>query len=201
VTTRLLARLAILLTLTSTTHSQPAQACTARTLPTKPLASQLDLPKESQITQVWSCKDTSGEQLVVAALAHASGQTHGEELLFLKYTQTSNGWKKNWQARDFLNDATSASLPPTEHVLLQDVDGDGLAEVFIAYSLPGQAAALDEGKLLVYYKDHKYAIRGAIARTPNDFGSRKIPASFLTLPPAIQNQALKLWDKLTTPHR
>lgn len=176
-----------------------AKACAPKPWPTGSLLDKLDLPKASQITQAWSCKDRLGEQLVVAARSTGSPNEGAgtTELTFSKYRQTATGWKKDWQARDFLN-APPASMAP-ELILLGDYDGDGLADVFLAYALPGPPAQSDEGKLLVFYKDQKYAIRGAVAHSPTDFGSRKTSANFLTLPQTIQERAFRLWDKLNSP--
>lgn len=178
---------------------QTAAACTPKPWPSGSLPDKLDLPKSSQITQAWSCKDRLGEQLVVATHStSAPGDIASTtELTFAKYRQTPTGWKKDWQARDFLTTAPTAMQP--ELILLGDYDGDGQVDVFLAYALPGQPAQPDEGKLLVFYKDQKYAIRGAVAHTPTDFGSRKTSANFLTLPPAIQERAFRLWDKLNSP--
>lgn len=193
--------LIVLASLLATSH---ARACAARPIPLDSLAGKLDLPKQAWLTQAWSCRDTQGEELVIAAHAPAIAQKNsahpGEELLFQKYRQTSSGWKKDWQARDFLGPTlTRHANSHAELILMGDFDHDGLADVFIAYSLPGQPVPPDEGKLLVFHKDQKYALRGAIARSRDDFGSRKITSHFLTLPQTLQDQALRLWDKLNTP--
>lgn len=172
-------------------------ACTTRALPTASLNETLGLYTEGRVTQAWACKDASGEHVLMASRQASPDPQFAMQLSFVKHTRTPSGWKKDWQARDFLVTPPGASMP--EIMLIKDVDGDSLADVFIAYTLPGQDKATDEGKLLVFYKDKKYAIRGAIARTPDDFGSRKISPNFLSLPPVVQAQALQLWDKLSAP--
>lgn len=180
-------------------HALPgAHACTARALPAAMLGPQMGLSTPGEVTQAWSCKDARGDHVLVVSHQATGSKPQGTELLFTKRTRTAAGWKKDWQARDYLSEPPSSASNP-EVVLMKDADGDGLADVFIGYALPRPTAASDEGKLLVYYKDRKYAIRGAIARTPSDFGSRKIDPDFSTLPQAIQTQALQLWDKISTP--
>ncbi|MGC4062090.1 MAG: hypothetical protein QM749_15075 [Aquabacterium sp.] len=175
-----------------------ARACTAVPLPLASVNDRLNVPLEGEISQAWACKDTVGEHIVLATRQMAPEPVQGTQIQFSKFTKSASGWKRDWQARDFLLDSGSR-ISTSEIILLKDVDGDGLAEVFIAYSLPGRTGEPDTGKLLVYYKDHKYAIRGAIARTANDFGSRKMDAGFQALPAQIQAQALQLWDKLSPP--
>ncbi len=172
-------------------------ACTARALPLASLNETLGLRTEGHVTQAWACKDASGDHVLMAARLASPNPQLATQLSFVKQTRTPSGWKKDWQARDFL--AATTNLIAPELMLIKDVDGDSLADVFIAYTLPGPDKTTDEGKLLVFYKDKKYAIRGVIARTPDDFGSRKVSDNFLTLPQPIQAQALQLWDKLSTP--
>jgi hypothetical protein len=175
-----------------------ASACTAVPLPLASVNDRLNMPIEGEISQAWACKDNAGEHIVLATRQNAPEPLQGTQIQFAKFTKSASGWKRDWQARDFLLDAGNR-ISSSEIILLKDVDGDGLAETFIAYSLPGRTGEPDTGKLLVYFKDHKYAIRGAIAHTASDFGSRKMDAGFQALPAQIQSQALQLWDKLSPP--
>jgi hypothetical protein len=173
-------------------------SCAPKPLALELVSAQITLAPLEQLTQAWACKDSQGDHIVTASRLPASDKRLGTQLLFVKRTHTGSSWKKDWQARDFLPESPM-TLAPVEIVTLKDADGDGLAETFIAYALRSPGALLDEGKLLVFYKDQKYAIRGAIPRTPDDFGSRKISPSFLTLPASVQAQALLIWDKLSVP--
>lgn len=175
-----------------------ADACTAVPLPLASVNDRLGMSIEGQVSQAWACKDSAGEHVVLATRQRAPEPLHGTEIQFSKLSKSASGWKRDWLARDFLLDGGNM-LTSSEIILLKDVDGDGLAEVFIAYVLPGQTGEPDNGKLLVFYKDHKYAIRGAIARTVSDFGSRKMDAGFHALPASVQSQALQLWDRLSLP--
>ena len=69
----------------------------------------------------------------------------------------------------------------------------------MSYALPGQGLNPDDGKLLVFYKDRKYAIRGAVASGPGDFGTRTMDPGFNALPAAVQTFALDLWDAVALP--
>jgi hypothetical protein len=193
--------------------AMPAQACKAKPMSFVALASAVQLAKDERVSQAWTCSDSMGEQVIVASRQAMTGNIQGTQIAFYKLVKSASGWKRVWQARDFQHDLirpTRDGAPDTmvnairpavsaDNVLLKDVDGDGLAETFIAYKLPGRAGEPDTGKLLVFYKDQKYAIRGAVARTNNDFGSRKLSDGFAALPTGIQTQALQLWDVLSLP--
>jgi hypothetical protein len=203
--TRLTVRL--LTTLLLTTLACPvvlAQGCQPRALsalPAKP-------PLEGQAVQAIACKDAEGEHLFIESRAQPEpvrGKPQPQVLSFYKFTlgagQTA---QRRWQARDFLPmDDNARALSTTsaraDRFVVKDIDGDGLAEAFISYALPGRAGAGSEGKLLVFYKDRKYAIRGAVAQGPDDFASRTVDPSFQTLPLSVQTYALTLWDQVALP--
>lgn len=177
----------------------------------KPVQAQgVKAPVEGVIVQAFTCKDAEGEHLFVEsrqAGQSAQGKALPAELSFYKFTASATGYTKRWQARDFApidersasGPRPSARPPRTDRFIVRDVDGDGMAEAFISYTLPAQAPNPDDGKLLVYYKDRKFAIRGAVAQGPGDFGSRTLDAGFSVLPAPVQNYALSLWDSVALP--
>lgn len=197
----------LLTTLLLTTLACPAvvaQGCQPRALTALPAK----LPLEGQATQAIACKDAEGEHLFIESRAQpepARGKAQPQVLSFYKFTLGANqSVQRRWQARDFLPAEDNVRAMPTasaraDRFVVKDIDGDGLAEAFIAYALPGRAGAGSEGKLLVFYKDRKYAIRGAVAQGPDDFASRTLDPSFQTLPLSVQTYALTLWDQVALP--
>lgn len=181
-----------------------AQGCQPRALTALPAK----LPLEGQAVQAMACKDAEGEHLFIESRAQPEpvrGKPQPQVLSFYKFTlATGQTAHRRWQARDFLPaddgirvGAITASR--ADRFVVKDIDGDGLTEAFIAYALPGRAGAGSEGKLLVFYKDRKYAIRGAVAQGPDDFASRTLDPAFQTLPVSVQTFALGLWDQVAMP--
>ncbi|HIV70611.1 MAG TPA: hypothetical protein H9903_06760 [Candidatus Aquabacterium excrementipullorum] len=183
-----------------------AQGCQVRAIAALPAK----LVLEGQAVQAIACKDAEGEHLFVETRAQPEpvrGKAQPQVLSFYKFTLGSGQPQKRWQARDFLTvddsaraSATAVSTARADRFVVKDVDGDGVTEAFIAYALPGKAGAGSEGKLLVFYKDRKYAIRGAVAHGPDDFASRTLDPAFQTLPVSVQTFALGLWDQVAMPH-
>lgn len=182
-----------------------AHACQIRPVQ----AQAVKAPVDGVIVQAFACKDAEGDHLFVES-RQAGQSTQGKvapaELSFYKFTSSGAGYTKRWQARDFAptdersaSSARSARAPRTDRFIVRDVDGDGVVEAFISYTLPAQAPNPDDGKLLVYYKDRKFAIRGAVAQGPGDFGSRTLDAGFSVLPAPVQSYALSLWDSVALP--
>lgn len=177
-----------------------ARACS----PTNLQADTIKAPVEGQVIQAVTCRDVDGEEVFIESRATGSviaGKQQATSLSFYKFTVGANGvYTKRWQARDFIPvDARNGKNSRPARFVVRDVDGDGLAEAFISYALPGNSANPDEGKLLVFYKDRKYAIRGAVAAYSSDFSTRNLDSAFASLPPAVQSYALGLWDTVALP--
>lgn len=182
-----------------------AQGCQPRALAALPAK----LPVEGQAVQAIACKDAEGEHLYIESRAQPDpvrGKAQPQVLAFYKFTLGTGQPQRRWQARDFLSadegprgGTMTVSTSRADRFVVKDIDGDGLAEAFIAYALPGRSGAGSEGKLLVFYKDRKYAIRGAVAQGPDDFASRTLDPSFQTLPLSVQTFALSLWDQVALP--
>ena len=165
---------------------------------------QVKAPVEGRVAQAFNCKDLDGEQLFVEtrlAGPTLNGKPQATALTFYQFTLNAQGLlTRRWQARDFAPpDSRLSRSPQTHRFTARDVDGDGLAEAFIAYALPGAAFGPDEGKLLVFHKDRKYAVRGVVALAPGGFSTRNIDPGFELLPAAIQRHALQQWDALALP--
>lgn len=186
--------------------STSALACVMRSVP----ADSVKAPVDGRVVQAFTCKDADGEHLFIESRQALSpppgGRLPSLALSFYKFTlAASGGLLKRWQARDFVMQDDPLPLPRTaraprvDRFVVRDVDGDGLAEAFVSYALPGQGLDPDDGKLLVFYKDRKYAIRGAVASGPADFGTRTMDPGFSALPSAVQTFALDLWDAVALP--
>jgi nucleoid-associated protein YgaU len=175
-----------------------APFCPEQSVDLTPLQADLALPAEEVLEQAWRCVDQDGEHMVTVSLVRNPGQ-RATQLLFTQRTRMNGHWRKAWQARDFLVAPVDPTQSARNQVLLKDADGDGRMEAYIAYVLPGPSQSVDEGKLLVFSRGKKYAIRGAIPRSPDDFGSRQIGSAFQELPGTVQSQALSLWDQLSKP--
>ena len=187
-------------------------ACLALALPSlaqacSPISLQVDsvkAPVEGQIIQAISCRDVEGEQVFVetrVAGTMVGGKLQPTAVSFYQFTVTGKRtFNKRWQARDFLPaEPRNSKIQRATRLVVRDVDGDGVAEAFISYALPGQGSNSDDGKLLVFYKDHKFAIRGAVAASASDFSTRNLDAAFASLPASVQSYALGLWDTVALP--
>jgi hypothetical protein len=191
-------RLALLVTLPLMTGTV-AHACSGRAVPFDSIAA----PLEGKVQQAFACTDAEGASIYVETRAPTGPGSikPGTTLVsFYKFQQTPDGqWAKRWQARDFIASGKQARIARNVRFTVKDVDGDKVNEAFISYSLPSTTASPEDGKLLVYYKDRKFAVRGAVGMGPADFSSRTLDPGFNTLPMSVQNFALILWDNVAMP--
>lgn len=82
-----------------------------------------------------------------------------------------------------------------DRIGVQDPLGDGQALVLVAYYMACDGLDPTDVKLIMVYKDHKYAIRGQLPNQPGDELTRKASTNFTELPPRVQKFA---WDYWTT---
>ena len=159
-------------------------------------AAEVQAPYVGQIVQAYTCQDREGSHLFMATsvpLLATNPAAGAAEVHFYKYT----GNTKRWEARDFVPGA-GAGIRIQKFEML-DLDRDGNSEAYISYQLNSATANPDEGKLLVFFKDRKHAIRGAIARLPDDYASRNMDIAFAALPSSVRDHALGMWDNLSLP--
>jgi hypothetical protein len=176
-----------------------SHACSSRAVPLDSIAAPLD----GKVQQAFTCNDAEGTSIYVETrgLTGAGSIKPGTIMVtFYKFQQTADGrWLTRWQARDFVPITRQMRLSRNFTITVKDVDGDKIDEAFISYSLPSDEQRMEDGKLLVYYKDKKFAVRGAVGMQPGDFSSRSVDAGFESMPAAVQRYALSLWDKVAVP--
>ncbi|TBO28755.1 hypothetical protein EYS42_14155 [Aquabacterium lacunae] len=181
-----------------------AQACQTRAVPIE----QVKVPVEGRVVRAFGCQDALGEQLFVETRQPTAlgARAAGTALTFYQFTLNSqtnaHGVSRRWMARDFAPaDSRLSRSPQVNRFTASDIDGDGVLEAFVAYSTAATPGAAEEGKLLVFHKDRKYAVRGTVALLPGDFSTRNMDPGFDTLPGSIQRHALQLWDSMALPHQ
>lgn len=190
----------------------PGLAPTAQACQTRPVSPDLvKVLVEGRVVRAFGCQDALGDQLFVETRQPATAglRAAGTALNFYQFTlsNTSNAsaqaaGNRRWMARDFAPaDSRLSRSPQVARFTASDIDGDGVLEAFVAYSTAPTPGAAEEGKLLVFHKDRKYAVRGTVALLPGDFSTRNLDPGFEALPGSIQRHALQLWDSMALPHQ
>ncbi|PUZ26312.1 hypothetical protein DCC81_19005 [Chitinophaga parva] len=109
-----------------------------------------------------------------------------------------DGYTKNWEINDFI-DKTAGEISIwfwSKSCAFTDLDGDGLADVFIAYSTKGE----EDGnggrlKLILVYKGQKIAIRHQDSDLDEGRQTR-VDATFYALPATVQQQGIAILKRI-----
>lgn len=141
--------------------------------------------------------DAEGTHVVV--LSKVEDKTMGErgyksEIFAYKYTYINGEYKKNWEIKEF-NPSVLVTVNFLDPLQIADIDKDGIAETLFVYAIAPDGLDPITLKLMLHYKDNKYAIRGEIPQQDSDEYKKKVDPSFDHLPVPVKAYALKFWDR------
>lgn len=108
-----------------------------------------------------------------------------------------------WKLNDFVNACSFDNILEYRDgaTRITDLDKNGVAEIWIMYSMACTGDVSPRTlKLIMYQGNKKYAMRGTSQPSPKmedeKYGGKYVPAKeFLTLPQSFKDYAKKLWDK------
>lgn len=132
------------------------------------------------------------------------GNTHGPKrdgesyvsLHAYGFLQDHGGYLARWE----INDTNSGSLICGLRMLTPLVDvidaGDGQSLVVVPYWIDCDGLDPSDVKLIMVYKDRKYAIRGTLPHQQGDEITRTPGETFKELPAVVQKTALAYWEKV-----
>jgi hypothetical protein len=144
-------------------------------------------------------RDTDGSFRVLAFGGNDHGQTiDGKSYVSLHaygLLEDHGGYVVKWDIKD-----TNGSFLCGVQMLTPLVDvidaGDGEPLVVVPYWIACDGLDGTVVKLIMVYKDQKYAIRGTLPNQAEDHITRTPGANFNQLPPAVQKTAMAYWTKV-----
>lgn len=158
------------------------------------------LPKEltykGKLIDAKEFNDAEGKH--IAILSRLEDKTFGQkgyktEIYAYKYTISDGKYEKNWEIKDF-NPSFLMTADIVEKLDVLDIDKDGLAETVFMYEISPDGLDPITLKLMLHYKNKKYAIRGEIPQQESDIYKQKIDPAFDELPREVRAYAIKRWD-------
>lgn len=145
---------------------------------------------------IFQYKDKTGIHIFMAS-TFTQGKfaevDYKSEVYFYKFTQKNGVYIKQWEAKDFGSSLVDVVF---HRFVALDADDDNEVEAFAFYSLNPDGLDADTVKLLINYKNTKYAIRGAFAKEEGDFDVRSTDAMFKQLPKKVREYAYRMWDEI-----
>jgi len=164
---------------------------------TVPAKAPIPVKFEGKVQECYEYKDAAGQHLL---LATATGE--GKNFFCTAYTKINGAYAQDWQIKDFAESEIGMADDYTKFV---DIDKDGVYETIIVYSYwtekPKEKFVGITWKLLLHYKNNKYAVRAYEPDSDSDEPELKMDKSFDELPKAVKAYVTKYWDKLATDQR
>jgi len=100
-----------------------------------------------------------------------------------------------WQVKESAEILSNIALH-IKDVTVLDPGKDGIALVLLPYTVGVDGLDPDTVKLIAYYGDKKYAIRGSLPKEEGDEPSAKPEPSVASLPAAVQKTMWQVWKNV-----
>lgn len=113
-----------------------------------------------------------------------------------KFSRAQKGFTKKWEIKDFSPNGLTTIEWEEPGFVVGDWDGDGIVESALVYKLSPDGLDDEQIKLIAYYKNKKYAIRGLMPRQEGKNWSKKPDKSISKLPKKVQKEINSIWGRL-----
>jgi len=159
---------------------------------TVPAKAPIPVKYEGAVQECYEYKDAAGLHLL---LATATGG--GKNFLCTVYTQVNGNYVQDWQIKDYSGLEVGMA---DDYTKIVDIDKDGIYESIIVYQYPTENNKYGgtTWKLLLHYKNKKYAIRAHQKDSDYDDSGTTMDESFNTLPKSVKKYVVQYWNKLAT---
>lgn len=112
-----------------------------------------------------------------------------------RYLEDHGGYLLKWEIKDFGGNALCSPYFDPKNLAIADIDKDGSAETIFLYQISCDGLDPAVTKLMLHYKNTKYAIRGEVPQEEGGRPVKKMDKSFDTLPPAVKKYTSNFWDE------
>ncbi|NKJ23353.1 hypothetical protein [Dyella sp. SG609] len=176
----------------STQASPIAQPITAAQLPA-------GITFKGNFKQALRWTDAEGDNLVVVSMHSDDNSEYGynDDLYAVRYTLAGGKAQLRWSLHDYVHDCGvdhQATFFRGAALQVTDLDGNGTAEVWMAYRLMCRGdISSDTMKVIAYQGAQKYAMRGETRDAGGQGGSYVFDTAFLEAPRPLREFARKLW--------
>lgn len=147
---------------------------------------------EGKAQECYEYKDAAGQHLF---LATTTGK--GKNFFGTVYTLVNGTYVQDWQIKDYGEISVDMADACTKFV---DIDKDGVYETIFVYSYwtekPKEKFVGTTWKLMLHYKNKKYAVRAYEPDSDFDEPELVMDKSFDTLPKAVKVYVTDYWDNL-----
>lgn len=188
-------------------HAQdPAPLTKGETSKLFPQAVKTQFGVRFPVFKAFAYQDQSGSNYVLLTEAFDSvihdgpnADTLHQSIKAISLRATVDGYTKNWEINDFIDKSMGETSIWfwSKSCSFTDLDGDGVSDVFIAYStgVPEEDGAGGRLKLILFYKGKKIAIRHQDSELDEGRETR-VDAEFYALPVVVQRKGIAILKRI-----
>jgi hypothetical protein len=139
---------------------------------------------EGKVIDAYKYEDESGENIYIITKKLDGEKT---KIKGSKFQKTNSNWISKWE----INDQGYEILLHFPYTRIIDIDKDGLAETIFCYEIDQVS-----WKIMLHYKDKKFAVRSNIPQLDGDKYTCKYDEGFKNIPPIVFNYVKKYWQEI-----
>jgi hypothetical protein len=157
---------------------------------TVPVKGTIPVKFEGKVQECYEYKDAAGLHLFLA-----TATVGGKNFLATAYTLVNGTYVQDWQIKDYSSLEVGMA---DDYTKIVDIDKDGIYETIIVYQYPTENNKYNgtTWKMLLHYKNKKYAVRGHQKDSDYDHPEVTMDKSFDTLPKSVKDYVIRYWNKL-----
>lgn len=164
---------------------------------TVPPKAPIPVKFEGKVQECYEYKDAAGQHLLLATV---TGE--GKNFFCTAYARVNGAYMQDWQIKDYSELSVGMA---DDYTKIVDIDNDGIYETIIVYSYwtekPNEKFVGTSWKLLLHYKNKKYAVRAYEPDSDYDEPELKMDKSFDALPKGVKAYVTRYWDQLAKDQR
>mgnify|MGYP001549725567 CR=1 FL=1 len=157
---------------------------------TVPVNGVIPLKYEGKVEECYEYKDAAGLHLFLA-----TSTADGKNFFGTCYSQVNGTYVQDWQIKDYSSESVDMA---DDYTKIVDIDHDGIYEnIFIyTYWTAKNKFVGATWKLMLHYKNKKYAVRAYEPDSDDDEPDLTMDKSFDELPKAVKAYVRHYWDAL-----
>jgi hypothetical protein len=154
---------------------------------------KIPVPYTGKPVDAYEYKDKNGLHIYLVTRTDQEKPENKVTIVGSAYTLVNGAYVKDWSITDFSGLDVLFKYTYTKIV---DIDKDGVYETIFVYELDPNDGEGSTWKLMLHYKNQKYALRVHIPDLDEDKYTEKFDKAFDTLPPAVKKYVVDYWANI-----
>ncbi len=148
-----------------------------------------------KLRDAYEFNDAAGLHIYIVTKTEEEKPVEKISIFGTGYTQVNGVFVKDWSISDF---SGLDVLLEYNYTKVVDIDKDGTYETIFVYELDPNNGEGSTWKLLLHYKNKKYALRIHVPSDDGDKYSVQIDKTFDTLPKSVRKYVVDYWNAIAS---